>query len=370
MSSSVEISVVMPVYNGAATLAPAVECVLNQTYRNFEFIIVNDGSTDDSWSIIESFARCDNRIRNFTIINSGIDKALDYGIRHARGRYIARIDADDLCAPRRLESQYNYLNEHLEVVLCGCWTWNFCRELGIYSVSMLPDDDISLRRMLIDQVSSTFVHSSIVFRKEAYSKTTGYRFSCAQDYDLWLQMSEQGRLGVVPIFGLLYHTHLGSITANRRSLGPAVKKLALKLAEERKTIGKENTDAASSFCLMQKEITPTDEKEKGRFQNYVLGLRIAQYGQRIMALKKLASALGADELGAKALWRFFQILLGKIHNTGDSLLSVDFEYIFPHASSEVSWSWAKGYLARMGVTSKVYSNNETMLRNMKIKKNG
>lgn len=367
MSSTVEISVVMPVYNGAATLAPAVESVLNQTYRDFEFIIVNDGSTDDSWSIMESFARRDNRIRHFSIMNSGIGLALDYGIRQARGRYIARIDADDLCAPGRLQAQYNYLNDRLEVVLCGCWTWNFCCELGVYSVSMLPDDDTFLRKMLIDEVSSTFVHSSIVFRKEAYFKTTGYRFPCAQDYDLWLQLSEQGELGVVPIFGLLYHTHLGSITANRRSLGSEVKKLALKLRHERKIIGKENTDATSAFCLIQSEIPLIDEREKIRFHKYVLALRIAQYGQKLMALKNLASALGADELGAKALWRIIQLLFGKIHDTGDSLFGLVFEYVFPNHSAEVSWKWAEGYLARMGVTSKVFSDNENMLKKMSIK---
>jgi glycosyltransferase involved in cell wall biosynthesis len=360
------ISVVVPVHNSAATLAPALESVLNQTYRDFECIIVNDGSTDDTLSILESFARADNRIRIISIANCGIGLALDHGIKQANGKYIARMDADDISAPERFQSQSEYLNNREEVVLCGCWSWNFCRELGVFSVLILPDDDVALRKMLIDGVSSTFVHSSVVFRRDAYCKTTGYRFACAQDYDLWLQFSEIGRLGVVPIFGILYNNHLESITANRRSLGFEVKKLALELYHERKETGNEYTDAASAFCKLQSEISLINTQGKKRYHKYVMALRVAQYGRKVAALRYLVSALGVDLLGLKAFWRIFQILLGKIHNTGDSIFELDLRYIFPGYSTEVSWKWAENYLKSMGVTSKVYQDNEAMLKKMRI----
>jgi glycosyltransferase involved in cell wall biosynthesis len=370
MVLSPTISVVMPVYNSAATVAPAVESVLNQTYRDFEFIIVNDGSTDGSLAILESFGRSDGRIRIFSISNRGVGLALDHGIKQAKGKYIARMDADDISAPERLERQIDYLENCEEVVLCGCWTWNFCRELGVFAASTLPDEDAFLRKMLFDEVSSTFVHSSVIFRKDAYFLTRGYRFSCAQDYDLWLQLSELGKLGMVPIFGLLYHTHLGSVTANRRSLGSKVKQLALKLHTERKDTGQERTNALDGFSALQSEISPVNQKSKRRFHRYVLALRMAQSGRKFHALGNFISILGIDGLGLRSLWRIFQLMLGRTPFTGDALFNLDSEHLFPGASTDVPWQWAKSYLQRMGVSSEVYSDNETLLKKMKMAKLG
>jgi len=116
LSELIKISVVMPVYNGEAYIGDAIESVLNQTFRDFELIIIDDGSTDATVSVIRRYE--DSRI---VLLKNGHDfiKALNTGLRMAKGKYIARMDADDLMHPQRLEVQYRTMEEHRDVVVCG-----------------------------------------------------------------------------------------------------------------------------------------------------------------------------------------------------------------------------------------------------------
>src|SRR6266849_5646808 len=109
------ISVVMAVYNSAAVVGEAIESVLDQTFGDFEFIIIDDGSTDSSGEILREYARRDGRINLYAQGNSGLIASLNRGCRLAKGRYIARMDADDISLPTRLEKQFRYLEAHPEV---------------------------------------------------------------------------------------------------------------------------------------------------------------------------------------------------------------------------------------------------------------
>src|SRR5688572_17248865 len=113
------VSVVMTVYNTERYVAEAVDSVLGQTFRDFEFIIIDDGSTDGSPFILRNAAARDPRIRLVSRPNTGIVRAANEGIALAAGPYIARMDSDDVCLPRRLETQLRYLDEHPECVLVG-----------------------------------------------------------------------------------------------------------------------------------------------------------------------------------------------------------------------------------------------------------
>lgn len=114
------ISVVMPVYNAGDFLVEAIESILNQTYKNFEFIIVDDASTDNSWKILKKFAKKDKKIKLFQLEkNLGVSTTVKYAISRTKGKYLARMDADDIALPNRLEKQLNYLLTHKNTVAIG-----------------------------------------------------------------------------------------------------------------------------------------------------------------------------------------------------------------------------------------------------------
>ncbi len=187
------ISVVMSVYNGAAHLEEAIKSILEQTYANFEFIIVNDGSTDASGEILQKIDDC--RIRVITNpSNLGLTKSLNIGSNAARGEYIARMDADDLSLPHRLERQLEFLEKNPDYALVGSSYYQIDEHGRIRSLIEVLTGDADLRAGLRQQ--NWFGHGSVMLRREALRQAGGYdeEFAYAQDYDLWLRLSEQFKL--------------------------------------------------------------------------------------------------------------------------------------------------------------------------------
>jgi glycosyltransferase involved in cell wall biosynthesis len=194
VSSPPEVSVVMAVYNQGGFVKAAVESVLNQSFQDFEFIIVDDASTDDTDDILQSVG--DPHIRLFrNPENQGLTSSLTTGIAAAAGNYIARMDADDISLPQRLEKQIAFLDTHPNVVLMGCNCSIIDHQgRGLGKAVSLPDTDRSLREKLPE--FNCFVHGSVMFRRTAFEQVGGYRvgFRDSQDYDLWLRMMEVGGL--------------------------------------------------------------------------------------------------------------------------------------------------------------------------------
>ena len=194
-----KVSVVTSVYNGERGLESTVESVLAQTMRDFEFIIVDDGSTDDTPKILDRIAKCERRIRVIRQHNQGLTRALSVGCRYARGQYIARQDVGDRSLPERLEKQSRYLDQHSEVVAVGAGA----RKVG-------PRGEFlgqSMRRLSPDQVTECFLtkgtsisHTVAMYRRDVYEKVGGYRcsFRFAQDIDLWYRMSSRGLIAELP----------------------------------------------------------------------------------------------------------------------------------------------------------------------------
>lgn len=206
MIRQVHISVILPVYNGGEFLAKAIQSVLNQTYPHFEFIIINDGSTDDSDTIIKSFA--DERIVYVRQENKGLGATLNEGLLKAKGEFIARQDQDDISYPQRFERQIGFLNKHPEILLTGTWARilkNLQEEMGYHkhscSSALLHFD------MLFD---NPFVHSSVMFRKEAITKAGNYSNArdVYEDFDLWSRFLNYGKLANIPEVLLDYCHHL------------------------------------------------------------------------------------------------------------------------------------------------------------------
>jgi glycosyltransferase involved in cell wall biosynthesis len=184
----------MPVYNGEKHLDAAIKSILDQSFADFEFLIMDDGSTDRTPQILEFYAKKDPRIRLFRQQNSGIVKSLNTLVAHAKSDLIARLDADDLAYPQRLQAQYEHMERHPKTVLLGALC-AVCDENGkITSVSDSFAEDFINRWFLI--FNCPFIHSSVMFRKTVFNACQGYLQSeyPAEDYGLWTRFKKHGAI--------------------------------------------------------------------------------------------------------------------------------------------------------------------------------
>jgi len=191
----------MSVYNGEKYLREAIESILNQTFDDFEFLIVDDGSTDKTLEILREYAKKDSRIK--VIVNQGnigLTKSLNKAIREAKGEYIARQDADDVSMPERLEKQIEFLERNLEIGMVGTFYYEISGEGRIIRRKVMPKDNKELRRTLIRY--NPFFHGSVMIKREVFSKVGLYNenFKRAQDYELWFRIANSYKLANVPEF--------------------------------------------------------------------------------------------------------------------------------------------------------------------------
>lgn len=197
-----KVSVVMSVYNCERFLGEAIESILNQTFKDFEFIIINDGSTDSSGEIIKSYK--DTRIVFLEQENKGLTASLNRGIEIAKGEYIARMDADDISHLERLDKQVRFLDENLEYALVGTWVQEIDEYGKLIKLWKMGGTDKEIKQVLPRY--NCFVHGSTMFKKKCFEMGGGYRASMRQfteDYDLWLRISE--RFKVANIGEILYY---------------------------------------------------------------------------------------------------------------------------------------------------------------------
>jgi glycosyltransferase involved in cell wall biosynthesis len=207
------VTVLMAVFNGERYLREAVQSILNQTFRHFELLVVDDGSTDGSRAILESFD--DPRLRVVHhAVNQGLSRSLNHGLAEARGRYIARMDADDVAAPDRLALQVDFLERHADVVAVGSWYTivdDGGREIGR---RWTPCDDIDVRWTM--QFCSPFAHGAVTMRRAALAndaRVYDESLTYAMDYDLWVRLAARGRLANLDRFLLGWRQAPGSMTS-------------------------------------------------------------------------------------------------------------------------------------------------------------
>ncbi len=193
MTSQIEplITVVMSVYNSEEFLEEAIKSILGQTFRDFELIMVDDASTDDSLAIMEVFANKDHRlklIRNQK--NIGLTKSLIKAIEQTNGEYIARQDSDDISLPRRLEKQVEFLTRNPSYGAVGTYAEIIDKAGLIIKKALVPRSWLLIKQIL--KFGNCFLHGSMMFRRGDYIKAGGYRafISLGQDFDLWLRISK------------------------------------------------------------------------------------------------------------------------------------------------------------------------------------
>jgi len=199
------VSVLMPVYNGEKYLKDAIESILKQTYCNFEFLIINDGSTDRSVGIIQSYR--DTRIRlvhNNT--NIKVSATLNKGLDLAIGKYVVRMDCDDVALPERIEKQVKYMNENQNVVMCGSWMRSFGN--GHKSVMRVPISYENIQcHMLFNNV---IFHPTVILRLEELRDKGFYyniKLGFGEDYELWLRIMTCHKIVNIPKVLLNHRIH-------------------------------------------------------------------------------------------------------------------------------------------------------------------
>lgn len=215
-----QITVLMPVYNGERYLREAIESILGQTYIDFEFLIIDDGSIDNSLNIIDSYNdQRINVVRNER--NIGVAASLNRGLDVAKGKYIARMDADDISHFIRLEKQVKFLDSHPEIPMVGAQTQTIDQEGKIKSSreTKFSTENIGIRWSLM--FDNSFSHSSVMFRREViWDQFFGYdvgKIAC-EDFDLWSRVVEKYAVQNLPQILIMHRIHPESVMALKKDL--------------------------------------------------------------------------------------------------------------------------------------------------------
>jgi hypothetical protein len=206
----------MVVCNVSRFLAESIESILSQTFRDFEFIIVDYGSTDSSKEIVRQFARKDTRVRLQEVPPCGLGEARNAACFLARGQYLAMMDADDVALPERLQLEVDFVTKHPKVgLLGGAVQWINTAGEPLY-VGRVPLEDKELRKEL--SVHCPFWQPTVLLQKEAFVRAGGYRdaFSPAEDYDLWLRVTNYVQCANLEQVVLKYRMHPQQVSFRRK----------------------------------------------------------------------------------------------------------------------------------------------------------
>jgi glycosyltransferase involved in cell wall biosynthesis len=280
VTKSPHVSVVLPVYNAARFLRTAVQSILDQTFRDFELLAIDDGSTDESVEILKSMARDDARLLVHAEPHRGLVATLNRGIDLARGAYIARMDADDVALPERFERQVAYLDRYPGCVAVGSGIHKIDAEGGPQRVQNPPVQPFD--PLAFPPSFPHVPHPTAMMRVDVLRRVGGYRAAFsdgAEDIDLWARLAPLGRVDKLPEMLLQYRVHAGSVT---RKQGPARQHLAHLVAE-----------LAAVARALGLDDGPVIEE-------------MAATGHRQGALRALADLIG-DRWPARTYWLYFLI---------------------------------------------------------------
>ena len=231
------LSVIMPTYNAERYLEKSIESVLGQTFENFEFIIIDDGSEDNSFQIAEKYAERDERIKLYKQMHCGVAITLNKGIAIAKADIIARQDADDISDKRRFEKQINYLSNHPEIYLLGTNAVLINEKDQVIRNLNFKSSNEELQKEIRD--NNPFIHGSVMIRKDCFEKVGMYReqFILCQAYDMWLRISEQFQIGILDSKLYYYRVWDDAISYKGVALNNTIKEIIKKYAEQRRETG-------------------------------------------------------------------------------------------------------------------------------------
>ena len=296
ISMKPKLTVIMSAYNSSETIERAISSILNQSFSEFELIVLNDGSSDDTESKILSFT--DERIKYHLLDHGGLTKALNIGISRAEAEIIVRHDSDDWSEKDRFETQVKYFEDDEELDLVASWH-NVVTAAGDYlGLKTAPADDESLKRML--KWRNPFCHGSVAVRKSALDRVGGYNEALlySQDYDLWLRMADAGiKFACIPEPLYNYSISPDSIAKGWHKLGYA------------KNIRKSILDPDHHSAYFVTSIPNVGTRRTNSLWNYALGSLALENGRRGQAFGYFFYSLLSDPRQWRALARLAATLL-------------------------------------------------------------
>jgi glycosyltransferase involved in cell wall biosynthesis len=233
------LSVAMSVYNGQSHLGLAIESILDQTFTDFEFLILNDGSTDGSREIIDGYATRDKRIRAIHRENKGLVISLNQLVNEARAPLIARMDADDICLPERFEKQIAFMAANPDHGVLGTWTADIDEHGDPYKVD--GEDHPTSYEDFVSRIGkgSLICHPSVVMRRDIVLSVGGYHaaFQHCEDFDLWLRLANVTKLCSLPE-RLVRYRHWANQVSNRHAYVQQVGAIVSLLAYKERVAGR------------------------------------------------------------------------------------------------------------------------------------
>ncbi|WP_119293256.1 glycosyltransferase family 2 protein [Azohydromonas sediminis] len=247
MTDAPSVTVLMPAYNAERYVAEAARSILEQTWRDFELLVIDDGSTDGTLKALQALD--DRRLRiERNPGNLGLIATLNRGLELARGRYVARMDADDVAQPRRLEMQLTYLEAHPDIAVLGTAVDLIDNVGRRFSGLRYPTDPTAIRALLIEECC--LVHPTVVFRRDVVRAVGGYdpQARHAEDYDLWLRLADRHRLANLDEPLLSYRIHPAQVSVtNLRTQFQTVQQLRERALERRQALGEDASEMAKSI---------------------------------------------------------------------------------------------------------------------------
>lgn len=212
------VSVLMPVYNSGKFLSDAIKSILNQTLTDFELIIIDDGSTDESLAIAKYYSELDSRVSVYNQKNKGISLTRNRLLSLSKAKYIAWMDSDDVSLPDRLLNQYGYLQENANIIAVGCKTELIDEKENPLCLWNSPTSHTEIDKLHISGNGGAIIFSSAMMRKDAVLSAGGFdeNLTGAEDLCLFLRLAEVGELANIDKVGLLYRQHLKSISHNSK----------------------------------------------------------------------------------------------------------------------------------------------------------
>ena len=269
MQSAPKLSVVMPVYNAEKFLPAAIISIINQTFTDYEFIIIDDGSSDDSLKIIKRFAEEDSRIQVISRENKGLIYSLNEALERARGQFIARMDGDDISLPFRFERQLAFMQSKC-VDVCGCHFLTINEDDKKIDSTLVPLTQDSLLANLA--TTAPFAHGSVMMRREfLLNENLRYGEKCytnAEDYALWTDMYRQGaRFGNVDDFLFEYREYSTSLSKmNTKNLKLDAKKISKRFMLD---------NQHSLYSMIHRQVNvPLSQEEKNQIIACILYLSV------------------------------------------------------------------------------------------------
>ena len=245
-NSAPGLSVAMSVYNGERFLAAAIESVLSQTFCDFEFLILDDGSQDASRAIVAHYAKGDPRIRLIARENRGLVASLNELLHTARAPLVARMDADDVCLPERFAHQFAFLAAHPDVGVLGTWTGDIDEYDAPYPLTTL-DQPIDHDGFVaaVDAGAPLLCHSAVMFRRDLVLSLGGYHpaFRHCEDLDLWLRLASVTQIANLPERLLLYR-HYSQQVSSRHATEQQVNAAIARIAYAERRAGRSDPTAA------------------------------------------------------------------------------------------------------------------------------